>query len=97
VHSEQPLQNDYLRLYRQLSGDRRNLLRLPLQRLTTALRIADFFNRKIRGRDSQYAYAARRMVCQVRYSGERLLQETGFAPRIAYRAGLRRIFPGQIR
>jgi nucleoside-diphosphate-sugar epimerase len=97
VHPEQPSQNEYLQVYRQLSGDRRKLMRLPVQRLDWALRMVDFFNRNIRGQDSQYAYAARRMVCEVRYSGERLLQEIGFAPRIAYKDGLRRLFQNQNR
>jgi 2-alkyl-3-oxoalkanoate reductase len=97
VHSEQPIQNDYLRLYRQLSGDRRTLMRLPVQSLNPAFRMADFFNRKIRGRDSQYAYAVRRMTCEVRFSGERLLRETGIALQIAYREGLQRIFQTQRR
>jgi len=92
VHSEQPQQNDYLELYRQLSGDSRTLLRLPLQRLNLALHAVDLFNRKVRRCDSQYAYAARRMACQVRYSGERLFRETGLAPKTAYADGLRQMY-----
>jgi nucleoside-diphosphate-sugar epimerase len=89
VQSEQPTHRAYLALYRQVSGDRRPVLRLPLRASVPVLRALDWTLRHLRGKDSQMAQTARRLTGRIVYSAQRARRELGFEPATPITAGLR--------
>jgi nucleoside-diphosphate-sugar epimerase len=95
VHPEMPTQNAYLHLYRQLSGDRRPVLRLPLQRLVPLLHLVDFIMHTFQGRDLQLAYKAARLAKRVYYAGTLVTKDTGFEACVSLEEGLHKMF-GQV-
>jgi nucleoside-diphosphate-sugar epimerase len=92
VHPEMPTQNAYLRLYRELTGDRRPVLRLPLQRLVPLLRLVDSMMHICHGRDLQLAYKATRLCKRVYYSGTLVTKDTEFKASVCLEEGLNKMF-----
>jgi nucleoside-diphosphate-sugar epimerase len=92
VHPELPTQNAYLRLYRQLSGDRRPVLRLPLQRLVPLLHFVDLIMHTFQGGDLQLAYKAARLAKRIYYSGSSVTRDTGFKACVGLEEGLHKMF-----
>ncbi len=90
-----PTQNAYLRLYRQLTGDRRPVLHLPLQHLLPLLRLVDFMMHAFQRRDLQLAYKAARLGKRVYYSGTLVTKDTGFEACVSLEEGLSKMF-GQV-
>jgi len=91
VHPEMPTQNEYLRLYRKLSHDRRPVVRIPIRPFLWMFSMADAVLKAF-GRDYQLSYKASRLCKSVYYSSKRLADDTGFVPSIRYDKGLELMF-----
>lgn len=92
LYPDMPTQNEFLRLYKRFTGDRRPVLRIPLRRLLWLFPIADRLLKAVRRHDSQLHYKARRLAHPVYYSTDRLQKDTGFLPRIGPEEGLSQMF-----
>lgn len=92
IHPRMPTQNQYLDLYREFSGDRRLVVRVPLQHLVPMFGFVDSITRRLSGRDPQLAYKACRLVRRVYYSCDRLKQEVGFEAQVDFEEGMHRMF-----
>ncbi len=92
VHPQQPTQNEFLKVYRKVTGDSRPAIRVPPGSLLWVVRWADHLMRAVGLRDRQLWYKASRLVRTVFYSCKRLEEDTGFVPRVNYEEGLWRVF-----
>jgi nucleoside-diphosphate-sugar epimerase len=92
VHPEMPTQNECVSLYRTLSGDRRLLLRVPLQRLMALLGAADWFFKRTGRADPEFAYKARRVLSRAYYTAARIKEDIGFEPAVHLSEGMSRIY-----
>lgn len=88
VDPQPPTQNDYLALYRELTGDKRPVIRIPSYISIPLLRLADYVIRLLRARKSLLAQRASRAAKRVQFTGERLQRDTGFVPSVGYQEGL---------
>lgn len=92
VHPYQPTQNDFLKVYRRVTGDRRPVIRVPLRRLRWMFLLADRLVRSGGLGDPQLSYKASRLTKVIFYSHKRLQDDTGFVPRISYEEALQLMF-----
>jgi nucleoside-diphosphate-sugar epimerase len=91
VDAMMPTCDEYLKLYRQTSGDRRPIVRLPLRTMLPFLRATDWVVRQLSGRESHLAQTAERAMGRVIFSAECARQELGIEPKTALAVGLRNV------
>ncbi|MFQ5850575.1 MAG: NAD-dependent epimerase/dehydratase family protein [Candidatus Binatia bacterium] len=94
VHPQMHSQNQYLALYRKLTGDRRLLVRIPSHVLVTFSGFVDHITRLLTGQDRQLGYKSSRFLKRIYYSCDRLKQDTGFQAQVSLEEGMRRMFDG---
>jgi 2-alkyl-3-oxoalkanoate reductase len=94
THPEMSTQNEILSIYRKLSGDRRPVIRVPLQQLMPLLTMVDWFVKHTRRVDPELAYKARRVLSRVYYHTERINEDIGFEPAVHLSEGMNRIYAG---
>jgi nucleoside-diphosphate-sugar epimerase len=92
VHPEMPTQNECMSVYRRLSGDRRRVVHVPLQRVVALLAAADWFLKRAGLTDLELAYKARRFLGRAYYHAERIKKDIGFEPAIRLGEGMSRIY-----
>ncbi len=90
AHPQMPTSAEFLKTYRELSGDRRPVLDVPLPRLLPIFPLLDRLSRML-GRKSNYAYTAARLAGSPHFSTERMRRELGCEPEVGYREGLAKI------
>jgi nucleoside-diphosphate-sugar epimerase len=84
IDAETPTHREYLAAYRQVSGDRRPLIRLPLHAMVLLLGAVDRMSHD----RFRLAPAVRRMTTPLEFSARRASQELGIAPHTPLAAGL---------
>ena len=92
IHSHMPTRAEYLKFYRELSGDKRPVVKVPLSPLMPLLKVADWLGKKVYGRELQLEHMITRQAKAVYYSADRLKDDIGYYPTEDYRAGLSKIF-----
>jgi 2-alkyl-3-oxoalkanoate reductase len=93
AHPEMPTTAQFLKTYRELSGDRRPVVDIPLPRLLPIFSLLDRLSRVL-GRKSNYAYTAARLASSPDFSTDRMRGELHFEPAIGYRDGLAKVCAG---
>jgi nucleoside-diphosphate-sugar epimerase len=91
AHPEMPTTKQFLTTYREVSGDRRLLVNIPLPKLLPMFSILDKLSRAL-GKNSNYAYTAARLASNPRFSTERMRRDLIHAPAIGHRQGLIKVF-----
>jgi nucleoside-diphosphate-sugar epimerase len=90
AHPEMPTTAEFLKTYREVSGDRRPTIDIPLPRLLPVFRLLDGVS-KAMGRRSNYAFTAARLACAPAFSADKLNHELGYAMAVGYHEGLSRL------
>ena len=91
IHPDMPNQNDYLTLYRKLSGDTRPVVRIPPRVSLLLLHVAERVIRASGARRASLVDRASRALKQVRYTADHLERDTGFAPCVGFQEGLQKM------
>jgi nucleoside-diphosphate-sugar epimerase len=87
AHPEMPTTEQFIKAYRELSGDRRPMVNIPLPRLLPIFSLVDKISRGL-GRKSNYAYTAGRLASRASFSAEKIHRELNCEPKVGYREGL---------
>ncbi len=90
AHPEMPTTVQFLRTYRELSGDRRLVVDIPLPKMLPIFSLLDKVS-AVLGRKSNYAYTSARLASMPNFSAERIRRDLEFDPAIGYRDGLARV------
>jgi len=93
AHPEMPTTAQFLKTYRELSGDRRPVVDIPLPRLLPIFSLLDRLSRVL-GRQSNYAYTAARLASSPDFSTDRMRGELHCEPAIGYCDGLAKVCAG---
>lgn len=94
VHPQLPTQNEYLALYRELSGSRCPVVRIPpyaLYALTPSFFLIERLIRGLNGRDLHLSHRISRAVKRARFNSERLTKDMGFEPRVSFLEGMHKM------
>jgi nucleoside-diphosphate-sugar epimerase len=90
-----PGSREYLKLYRELSGDRRPMIRLPLHRMTWLFSAIDRTTAALGGSEPNLSYKLSKFTKRVVYSSRKARLDSGFMPRYSLEAAMRQIFPAE--
>jgi nucleoside-diphosphate-sugar epimerase len=90
AHPQMPTTRQFLETYRELSGDRRLAIDVPLPRLLPVFSIADRLSNSLL-RKSNYRFTAARLVSSAVFSSDKIRREIGFEPRVGFREGLEKV------
>ncbi len=90
VHPEMPTIVQFLKTYRELSGDRRPVVDIPLRRFLPIFLLLDKLFVAL-GRKSNYAYTAARLASSSSLSAEKMRREIECEPTVGYREGLAKV------
>jgi nucleoside-diphosphate-sugar epimerase len=90
AHPQMPTTEKFLKTYRELSGDRRPTIDIPLPKLLPLFSMIDRLSRLL-GRESNYSYSAARLASRPIFSAEKIRTELGFEPQVGFREGLEKI------
>jgi nucleoside-diphosphate-sugar epimerase len=90
AHPEMPTIEQFLKTYRELSGDRRPTIDIPLPKLLPIFPALDKISSSL-GRRSNYAYTAARLASSPIFSADKIRREMGFEPQVGFREGLEKI------
>ena len=91
AHPQMPTTEQFLRTYRELSGDRRPMIDIPLPKLLPVFSALDKLSASL-GRQPKYRYSAGRLVSGSTFSSDRIRREMGFEPRVGFREGLEKVY-----
>jgi nucleoside-diphosphate-sugar epimerase len=90
AHPEMPTTEQFLKTYRELSGDRRPVVDIPLPKLLPIFSLLDKLSGAL-GRKSSYAYTAARLASSPGFSAEKMRRELECEPAVGYREGLAKV------
>ena len=93
AHPEMPTIEEFLTTYRELSGDRRPVVNIPLPKLLPVFSLLDKLAGAF-GRKSNYAYTAARLAGSPGFSVEKIRSELKCEPAVGYRQGLAKVCAG---
>lgn len=91
AHPGMPTTEQFLKTYRELSGERRPTIDIPLPKLLPIFSVLDKLFSSL-GRKSNYSYTAARLASSPIFSVEKIRRELGFEPQVGFREGLEKIF-----
>lgn len=91
AHPGMPTTEQFLKTYRELSGERRPTIDIPLPQLLPIFSVLDKLFSSL-GRKSNYSYTAARLASSPIFSAEKIRRELGFEPQVGFREGLEKIF-----
>jgi nucleoside-diphosphate-sugar epimerase len=90
AHPEMPTTDQFLKAYREFSGDRRPVVDIPLPRLLPLFSLLDRLFGAL-GRKSNYAYTAARLASVTNFSAENICRDLQYKPAVGYREGLAKV------
>jgi nucleoside-diphosphate-sugar epimerase len=90
AHPQMPTTEQFLQTYRELSGDRRRTVDVPLPKLLPVFSVLDWLSSSLR-RKSNYSYTVARLVSGAVLSSNRISCDLGFEPRVGFREGLEKV------
>jgi 2-alkyl-3-oxoalkanoate reductase len=88
AHPQMPTTREFIQAYREVSGDQRRVIDVPLPKLLPVFAAVDRIGEAL-GRKSNYSYVAARLASCPIFSADRMRREIGFEPRIGFREGLK--------
>jgi nucleoside-diphosphate-sugar epimerase len=88
AHPQMPTTGEFIHAYREVSGDRRRAIDVPLPKLLPVFAALDRIANAL-GRKSNYSYTAARLASCPIFSADRMRRDLGFEPRIGFREGLK--------
>jgi nucleoside-diphosphate-sugar epimerase len=87
AHPRMPTTEQFVETYREISGDHRPTINIPISRLLPIFRLLDKLSDSI-GRKSNYSYAGARLASCPIFSANKIRRELGLEPKIGFREGL---------
>jgi len=90
AHPEMPTTRQFLKTYREVSGDRRPTVNIPLPRLLPMFSMIDKLSNAL-GRKSNYSSVAARLASRPIFSVDKVRRELGFEPQVGFREGIKKV------